>query len=209
YGRQDATWRSLMIAPLVSGQQTFGVVMVGHRQPSLFNERDLRIVELTASHIANAIYRLIEDERERSQYRAAIEALSAAVDARDPYTHTHSNRVAELARRLALQLELSEREAEQIELAGLLHDIGKIGIPDRILTKPGPLDSEERLIMMNHPDMGARIIGSSPTLQDLAPMVRHHHEWFDGRGYPDGLRGDEIPLAASILGVVDALETMT
>lgn len=209
YGRQDATWRSLMIAPLGGGQQTFGVVMVGHKLPSLYSERDLRIVELTASHVANAIYRLIEDERDRSQYRAAIEALSAAVDARDPFTHTHSRRVAELARRLAIRLDMSEKEVEQIELAGLLHDIGKIGIPDRILTKPGPLDAEERLVMMDHAEMGARIIGSSPTLSELTPMVRHHHEWFDGCGYPTGMRGDEIPLSAAILSVADALETMT
>ncbi|CAN5562970.1 hypothetical protein BH23CHL2_BH23CHL2_25300 [soil metagenome] len=209
FGREDAYWRSLMIAPLISGHQTFGVVMVGHELPSLFTERDLRIVELTATHIANAIYRLVEDDRERTQHLAAIETLSAAVDARDPFTHTHSRRVAELARLLALRLGLPEKQAEQIELAGLLHDIGKIGIPDRMLTKPGKLDAEERLVMMSHAEMGANIVGNNPALSELTPIVRHHHEWYDGRGYPDGLRGDEIPLPAAILSVADALETMT
>ncbi len=209
YGRDDATWRSLMIAPLVSGTKIFGVVMVGHELPARYSERDLRIVELTANHIANAIYRLLNDEREDSQYRAAIESLSAAVDARDPFTHMHSLRVSELAQRLALKLGFTEEEAEQIELAGLLHDIGKIGVPDRVLAKAGPLNSEERLIMMSHAELGANIVSRSPLLAGLIPMVRHHHEWFDGRGYPDGLRGADIPLSAAILSVADALETMT
>ena len=209
YGRETADWRSLMIAPLISGQDTFGTMMVGHQLPSLYGERDLRIVELTATHVANAIYHLVEEERTNTLYRAAIEALSAAVDARDPMTHTHSQRVAELGKRVAEEIGLPESDVELIELAGLLHDIGKIGIPDRILTKPGPLDAQERLIMMSHADLGARIVESSPALQPLAPMVRFHHEWFDGRGYPDGLRGDGIPVSAAILSVVDALETMT
>jgi diguanylate cyclase (GGDEF)-like protein/putative nucleotidyltransferase with HDIG domain len=209
YGRDDANWRSLMIAPLLSGTEIFGVVMVGHEEPALYSERDLRIVELAANHIANAIYRLLNDEREQNQYRAAIESLSAAVDARDPFTHMHSLRVSELAHRLALKLGFTEDEAEQIELAGLLHDIGKIGVPDRVLAKPGPLDPEERLIMMSHAELGANIVGRSPLLAGLIPMVRHHHEWFDGRGYPDGLGGADIPLSAAILGVADALETMT
>jgi diguanylate cyclase (GGDEF)-like protein/putative nucleotidyltransferase with HDIG domain len=117
--------------------------------------------------------------------------------------------VADLAYMVAREMGLSEHEARQVELAGLLHDIGKIGIPDRILTKPGGLDTEERLIMMSHADMGARIVERSSALAHLTPIVRHHHEWYDGRGYPDGLRGDEIPLSAAILGVADALETMT
>lgn len=209
YGRDNAEWRSLVIVPLATGGEAFGVMMVGHELAGFYTERDLQIIELTANHIANAIYRLLGDERDCNLYRAAIEALSAAVDARDPYTHTHSMRVAELARRVALHLGFSERDAEEIELAGLLHDIGKIGVPDRVLAKPGPLDSEERLVIMSHAELGANIVGRSPLLASLTPMVRHHHEWFDGRGYPDGLRGDEIPLSAAILSVADALETMT
>lgn len=209
YGRADATWRSLLIAPLLSGTEIYGVVMVGHKEPSLYSERDLHIVELTAHHIGNAIYRMLDDERAQAQNRAVIETLAAAVDLRDPFTHTHSIRVAELGRRLALHLGYSERDAEQLELAGLLHDIGKIGVPDRVLSKPGALDPEERLIIMSHAELGAKIVDQSPLLSSLTPMVRHHHEWYDGRGYPDGLRGSEIPLGAAILGVVDALETMT
>ena len=209
YSRESANWKSLMIVPLMSGERIFGALMVGHIEADQYDERDLRIVELVASQAANAIYRFLEEQREHEQHLAAIEALSAAVDARDPFTHTHSRRVADLAYIVAHELNLSEREAREIELAGLLHDIGKIGIPDRILTKPGRLDTEERLIMMSHADMGARIVGRSSALDHLTPIVRHHHEWYDGRGYPDGLRGDEIPLGASILAVVDALETMT
>src|SRR5690606_26309566 len=195
----SADWRSLMIAPLTGGERTFGALMIGHAEADYYDERDLRVIELVASQVANAIYRFLEEESEQDQHLAAIEALSAAVDARDPFTHTHSRRVADLAYMVARELGLPEHEARQIELAGLLHDIGKIGIPDRILTKPGRLDTEERLIMMSHADMGARIVGRSSALDHLTPIVRHHHEWYDGRGYPDGLRGDEIPLGASIL----------
>jgi diguanylate cyclase (GGDEF)-like protein/putative nucleotidyltransferase with HDIG domain len=209
YGKSEATWRSLMIVPLISGGRTFGTLHVGHSQPYVYDTRDLRMVELIAAQIANALCRALEQEREQELHLAAIEALSAAVDARDPFTHTHSRRVAHLAARVALRMGLPDADVEQIELAGLLHDVGKIGIPDRILTKPGRLDAEERLIMMSHSEMGARIIGGHPALSELVPIVRHHHEWHDGRGYPDGLRGDLIPLGAAIMSVADALETMT
>ncbi len=209
FDRDSATWRSLMIAPLLSGADVYGVIMVGHTQQDRFTERDLHIVELAAHHIGNAIYRMLDDERAQAQHRAVIETLAAAIDLRDPYTHTHSIRVAELSRRLALHLGFSERDAEQLQLAGLLHDIGKIGVPDRVLSKPGPLDPEERLIIMNHAELGATIVGRSPLLASLVPLVRHHHEWYDGRGYPDGLRGAELPIGAAILAVADAVETMT
>lgn len=209
YGKAEATWRSLMIVPLISGGRTFGTLHVAYVQPYVYGDRDLRMVELIAAQIANAIYRAVEEEREQELHLAAIEALSAAVDARDPFTHTHSRRVAHLAARIARHMGLSEQEVERIELAGLLHDVGKIGVPDRILAKPGRLDAEERLIMMSHSEMGARIIGGHPALAKLVPIVRYHHEWHDGRGYPDGLRGEMIPLSAAIMSVADALETMT
>jgi HD-GYP domain-containing protein (c-di-GMP phosphodiesterase class II) len=98
---------------------------------------------------------------------------------------------------------------ERIELAGLLHDIGKLGIPDRILQKPGGLSNEEFELIKTHPDRGARILAWHPALEDLIPLVRHHHEAYDGRGYPEGLEGNEVPIGAAIIGVADAFDTMT
>lgn len=140
---------------------------------------------------------------------ATIQALAAAVDAKDPYTQGHSIRVAEMARDLCLFLGGTSDEADQIFRAGTLHDVGKIGVPDAILKKPGRLDEEERRIMETHPALGEIIVRKVPQLEDLLPGVRHHHEAYDGRGYPDGLAGDRIPRMARILAVADTYDAMT
>lgn len=147
-------------------------------------------------------------ERWRALYRSSVEALAATVDARDPFTHTHSRNVAHYSRVIAERLGLSREQVEQIELAGLLHDIGKIGIADRILTKTGPLDPDERMVMMTHPTRGSQILASHEDLAALVPIVRHHHERYDGFGYPDGLAGNEIHVGAAIVCVADAFDTM-
>lgn len=117
-------------------------------------------------------------------------------------------RVAQLARATALQMELDEEEVVCVELAARLHDIGKIAIPDEILGKPGPLTKQEWELMRTHTEIGARIIGAAPALAGVAALVRSHHERYDGSGYPDGLRGDRIPLGACILSVCDAFVAM-
>jgi putative nucleotidyltransferase with HDIG domain len=139
---------------------------------------------------------------------AALEALSATVDARDAYTAGHSRRVREIAVALATQLSLDRQEVEVVSQAALLHDIGKIAIPDNVLLKEGPLDRNEWVLMRSHPDEGARIIERLGYLAEVVPAIRHHHERIDGRGYPGGLCGDEIPLAARIIHVADALDAM-
>lgn len=140
---------------------------------------------------------------------ATIQALAAAVDAKDPYTQGHSLRVAEMARDLCLYLGGNSDEADRIYRAGTLHDVGKIGVPDAILKKPGRLDEEERRVMETHPALGEIIVRKVPQLEDLLPGVRHHHEAFDGRGYPEGLAGDQIPRMARILAVADTYDAMT
>jgi putative nucleotidyltransferase with HDIG domain len=140
---------------------------------------------------------------------AALEALSATVDARDTYTAGHSRRVALSARVIAEELGLSGDELELVDQAALLHDIGKIGVPDAVLLKEGPLTAAEWVVMRSHPEEGARIIERLGYLDAVVPGIRHHHERMDGRGYPDGLLGDEIPLAARIIHVADALDAMT
>ncbi|HVU79196.1 MAG TPA: diguanylate cyclase [Gaiellaceae bacterium] len=144
--------------------------------------------------------------RERST--AAMESLSATVDARDAYTAGHSRRVQQLALAIGRELGLSQAELELLGHAALFHDIGKLGIPDAILLKPGALTDEEWVVMASHAEEGASIINRLGFLSDAVPAIRHHHERWDGRGYPDGLVGEEIPLPARIIHVADAFDSM-
>jgi diguanylate cyclase (GGDEF)-like protein/putative nucleotidyltransferase with HDIG domain len=144
--------------------------------------------------------------RERST--AAMESLSATVDARDAYTAGHSRRVQQLALAIGRELGLSAAELDLLGHAALFHDIGKLAVPDSVLLKPATLTDEEWALMQKHADEGARIIDRLGFLNDAVPAIRHHHERFDGTGYPDGLKGEEIPLGARIIHVADALDSM-
>lgn len=209
FGVDRAVWRSLICVPLMTGSRAIGALLVGHPERSRFTPEDVRLASLLASQAGAAIYQARESDRQRELYRAGVEALAAAVDAKDSYTHSHSRQVAELSRRTAEALGLDPEEMERIELAGLLHDVGKIGIPDHILTKPGRLDPQERLLMIGHAALGARIVAAHPALAELSELVLHHHEWHNGSGYPDGLRGDEVPIGSAIISVADAFDSMT
>jgi putative nucleotidyltransferase with HDIG domain len=145
----------------------------------------------------------------RELFEQTIEALSKAVDARDPYTRNHSSRVSHLAEAMCRVMRLSEHEIERIKWAGLLHDIGKIGIRDNVLLKEGPLDKHERVLMNQHPTIGAEIVAPASQLSTEAPLIRAHHEWFNGSGYPDGREALDIPRGARILTIADAYEAMT
>ena len=138
-----------------------------------------------------------------------VYALSATVDARDPFTYGHSERVATIAEMIGRAAGLPPEELTDLEFGALLHDIGKVGVPDSILTKPDKLTEKEWRVMRKHPGEGAKIIGHVKELASVVPMVRHHHEWYDGSGYPDGLKGEEIPICARIISIADAYDTMT
>lgn len=138
-----------------------------------------------------------------------LDLAAQALDARDRYTESHSIRVSELSGALGEHLELGDRECELIRTAGSLHDLGKIGVRDDILNKAGPLTDEEWEIMRRHPDIGADMITQHTALTEVAPLVRHHHERWDGSGYPTGLKGDVIPFGARILAVADSFDTIT
>ena len=175
-----------------------------------FTQRASHHLELASETISEQNDRLVETSQiviERST--AALEALSATVDARDTYTAGHSRRVRELAFAIGNELDLSPDELETLNQAALLHDIGKIAVPDAVLLKHGPLDAGEWLLMRAHPQEGARIIQKLGYLEDVVPAIRHHHERLDGQGYPDGLASDAIPMAARIIHVADALDAMT
>lgn len=142
-------------------------------------------------------------------YVSTVTVLSAAIDARDPYTLGHSTRVAHLARKIGAAIGLTHLELEDLEIASLFHDVGKLKTPDFVLLKDGPLDPQEHREISSHCENGAAILGRARSLQKFIPAVRHHHEWYNGEGYPDGLRGDEIPLYAAIIAVADAFDAMT
>jgi hypothetical protein len=145
----------------------------------------------------------------REMFTQTIGALAEAVDKRDPFTSKHSQRVRSISVDIGREMRVSAAELEALEWGGLLHDVGKIGVPDSILLKQGKLTREERIRMNAHPVLGAQIIGPVQRLAPELPVIRHHHEWYNGSGYPDRLMGDEIPKLARILHVADAFEAMT
>ncbi|MGE5674715.1 MAG: HD domain-containing phosphohydrolase, partial [Mycobacterium leprae] len=140
---------------------------------------------------------------------STVRVLAATVDAKDHYTRHHSTNVSFYARLLAQGMNLEPAEIRRIDLAGLLHDIGKIAVPDQVLQKPASLTPQERLLIQTHAAIGGNILAQAPYLGHLVALVRHHHEWYNGQGYPDGLSGDDIPLGAAILSLADAFDTMT
>jgi HD-GYP domain-containing protein (c-di-GMP phosphodiesterase class II) len=147
-------------------------------------------------------------EQLRESLFGLIRCLTAAIDAKDPCTCGHSERVARIAVRLGRQMKLSASMLSDLYLAGLMHDVGKIGIRDSVLLKAGPLTEEERLHMQEHPVIGDRLLSAVGPLLHLRPGVRNHHERFDGKGYPDRLAGHNIPLIARVLAVADSCDAM-
>ncbi|HZV81777.1 MAG TPA: HD-GYP domain-containing protein, partial [Geobacteraceae bacterium] len=142
-------------------------------------------------------------------YFATVNILAISIDARDDYTMQHSTRVAALSLMVAEEIRLGPEEQRDLELAALVHDLGKIRIPDHILKKEAPLDDDEFHRVKRHPHDGADILGYSQALRRIIPAVLHHHEWHNGQGYPEGLRGEAIPLFAAIIALADAYDAMT
>jgi len=147
----------------------------------------------------------------REAYIQTIRALAEAVDAKDRYTRGHSERVGVYASKIARELDFPKAVIERVYIAGLLHDVGKIGVPDAVIAKPARLDPAEYAEMQKHPEIGARILEPVRFLADVVPCVRHHHEWYDGseQGYPARLRGDHIPIGSRVILVADTVEAMT
>jgi HD-GYP domain-containing protein (c-di-GMP phosphodiesterase class II) len=145
----------------------------------------------------------------REMFTQTVGALAQAIDARDAFTSGHSERVQVISVDMGRVMRLKDAEIEALEWGGLLHDIGKIGVPDSVLLKQDKLTRDERAMMNRHPVIGANIIANVAKLAPELPIIRHHHEWYNGSGYPDRLMGDEIPKLARVLHVADAFEAMT
>ena len=164
--------------------------------------------------VENNLQRKRLEARRLSEERAdvlfkAIKAIAAAIDARSDYTSSHSVRMANLCITIARELDFSQDALNALELAAYIHDIGKVGTPDSVLTKPGELSEDEWIDILKHPATGADFLAGIEELTEVAAIVRHHHEQFDGTGYPDGLKGDAIPISARILAAADAFQAMT
>lgn len=202
-------FRSLLMLPLRVEGVSYALIEVFDRRARSFSDAEIRLAQALAGEAGEAVARARMQERLEDAYFATMGALAAALEAKDAYTNDHANQIAELAGAVCEQLGVAPAEARMIRLAALLHDIGKIGIPERILHKPGALTADELAVMREHPDIGARILEPVPYFAQLVPLVRASHERFDGAGYPGGHSGTEIPLGSRVIAVCDAFHAMT
>jgi HD-GYP domain-containing protein (c-di-GMP phosphodiesterase class II) len=201
---------SYVAFPLKTPQRILGVLnLVRGPERYTFSNVDLEIINVLASQASISIDNVMLYQNIRDNYLKTIRGFALAVEAKDRYTHGHSENVMKYTVLIAKHLGLPEEELENVKYAGLLHDIGKIGISELILNKPGRLTPTEFDEIKKHPTLGSNIIADVPFLRPLVPLVLHHHEFFDGNGYPSGIRGNDIPYGARILGVADAYEAMT
>ena len=202
--------KSLVCAPLCVSHEILGVIEVlNKRDGSFFDEQDMEVVVSVAATSAMAIENTRLHQTVLEAYKNTITALAAVIDAKDSYTRGHSQRVMEYSLKAGASLSLSPDEMETLEYAGILHDVGKIAIDSSILQKPGPLTPAEWELMYTHPAIGADLLKEIPFLEKASELVLNHHEKYDGKGYPGGLKGEEIPTGARLIAVADAFDTMT
>lgn len=209
HGEGGQNLGAVLIQPLEREGELLGLLGVGARDPEAFTEGHRRVLSTLASNVAVALSNAETYRELRELNIQTIAALVNTVEARDPYTRGHSERVARYAAAIARRMGLSEAQVEACQVGGLLHDIGKIGIRDAILYKPGQLTDDEHESMEEHPAIGARIVSGIGRLAHVVPIIYSHQERYDGSGYPQGLKGEAIPLEARIVAVADAFEAMT
>jgi len=202
--------KSIAAVPIVTEGEIIGVIEALNKIDGFgFNKEDLEALMSIASMSAVAIDNSRTKQEILDAYKSTAVSLATAIDAKDPYTQGHSRRVMEYTMLAASCLPFSSTDLTAIEFASLLHDIGKIGIDIRILRKSEKLTPIDWVQMNRHPSIAANIIGAAPYMQKVRDLVLHHHERYDGTGYPDRLKGDEIPKGARLIAVADAFDTMT
>jgi putative nucleotidyltransferase with HDIG domain len=202
--------RAILCVPLWAREKVIGVVeALNKRSGADFGNEDEDLLCALASYAAIAIENARLFQAVYTGYVDTLKALAATIDARDPYTRGHSERVTAYVQAVAPQMGIPAEMMDPLKYAAILHDIGKIGIDDRVLRKPGRFTARDRAAMNAHPTIGANIVDGIPFLKTSQPIIRHHHERYDGRGYPDGLKGDAIPLGARLVAVADSYDAMT
>ena len=195
--------------PLVAKDEFIGLINLGEKETKKpFSEEDFRLLSTMSGHVAIAIENAKLYENLLKSYLSTVSALAEAIETKDPYTRGHSERVSIYATVIAQAMNLSASEIEGIRIAGILHDIGKIGVPEGILLKFAPLTDAEFGVIKEHPVISARIIEKAEFPWEIKPLAFHHHERYDGSGYPDGLKEKDIPLGARILAVADTYEAL-
>ena len=200
--------KNVIGAPLCGQGQVIGEMFLANK-PGNFSAEDENLVALMASQASPLLENQMLLAQLKRGYMETIQALVMAVEAKDAYTRGHSERVIRYAVAIAKEMGLPTEQVEDIRVGAVLHDIGKIGVSEAIINKPGKLTDEEWRAMRDHPKLATKIIDSFNRSRDILLMVYHHHESYDGRGYPTGIKGTEIPLSARILKVADSFEAMT
>jgi HD-GYP domain-containing protein (c-di-GMP phosphodiesterase class II) len=200
---------SLMCAPLKAKDTVVGLIKLGNDQPVTYTAEDLKLFSTLASLAAVAIENASLYEQLKDAFYMTIYTLAETIEKRDPYTGNHTKRVMEYSLAIGKTLGLSEEDMLRLQLGAVLHDIGKIGIRDNVLLKESALTDEEFKQIKMHPVYGEEIISQISQLKSAVPGVKHHHEKFDGKGYPDGLKGNTIDITARIISVADTFDAMT
>lgn len=201
--------RNMVCVPVKTKEKLLGVLQAINRKCNAFNEEDRDVLSALANQVASAIENANLYNELKETFYGTAQALAETIEKRDPYTGGHTQRVMNYSLDIGRLMELSDRDTEELRLAAILHDIGKIGVRDNILLKNDRLDAAEALIMNRHTEFGSEILSHIRTLHHIIPGVRNHHEKFDGSGYPDRLRGNAIPLIARIIAVADTFDAMT
>lgn len=209
-GRLPETIDSFAAVPLVIREKVFGVLVgTSQNKAQKITDKDLYYLTFMTQNAVYAVENLILYENIFSNLISTLDALVQAIEAKDPYTRMHSKQVAAIAVKLGNELSCTEEELHILEVSGKLHDIGKIGVPDQILLKPGGLTDEEYKVIKTHPVIGARIVGKLGLWDREKEIIRYHHERFDGSGYPEGLEGEDIPFLSRILSLADVFDAVS
>jgi len=201
--------RRMLVVPMLRQDQLLGFYFALDKRDGDFDSQDSKMLNSIANESAIFLENAMLYDDMHGLMMGLLHSLTSAVDAKDAYTLGHSERVAALGRQLTIEADLGEALGERVYLAGLLHDVGKIGVPESVLHKTGRLTAEEFEQMKKHPQIGARILADVKQVRDLIPGVLHHHERYDGRGYPHGLAGENIPLMGRLICLADCFDAMT
>jgi len=201
--------RNMVCVPVCSHDKVIGVLQAINKISKSFDEQDLDLLEALSHPVAIALDNAMLYEEQREMFFETAEALAEAIEKRDLYTGGHTKRVSEYSITIGKYLPLSEEDRNWLHLAAILHDVGKIGVPEDILNKPGRLEKHEYLEMTRHPQYGYEILHHIRKMDKAVPGMRSHHERYDGKGYPDKIKGETIPLIARIISVADTFDAMT
>ena len=205
---QAVNAQGLLLIPLLSKGQLLGVIEAINSHSGEFSNEDIHFAEAVANQMTMSLENFQLFEKLQKQFIQVVESLADAIGKKDAYTGGHTKRVRHFSEMIGRELDLTYEDMNNLRLAAVLHDIGKIGIEDSILKKEAPLTAEEFVIMKDHPRLGYEIIGHIESLSEVVDGMRFHHERPDGKGYPFGLKGDEIPVIAMIISVADSFDAM-